>query len=72
MLILAMAGHSILSKFIYESPPSGVPIEQAEQAEQGAKLMYYGGDVIELILIVVFCFQWYKSRYVPRTDRTYV
>lgn len=23
--------------------------------------MYYGGDAIDLILIVIFCSQWYKD-----------
>ena len=57
VLILAMAGHSILSKWIYANPPVGVdPIE----AENGGMLMYYGGDVIDLILVVVLCYQHFK------------
>ncbi|PWW02827.1 putative membrane protein [Paenibacillus cellulosilyticus] len=59
MLIVAIAGHSILSKYIYGSPPGHVP---SQQAEAGAMLMYYGGDAIELIVIVLLCFQWYKTR----------
>ncbi|WP_258171229.1 cytochrome c oxidase assembly protein [Paenibacillus sp. R14(2021)] len=64
VLILAIAGHSILSKWLYGSPPIGVPVEQAEAA---AILMYYGGDVIELLLIVLFCFHWYKYRISSRS-----
>lgn len=58
VLILALAGHSILSKTIYALPPEGVPIEQAKT---GAQFMYYGGDAVELLLIALFCFQWYKA-----------
>jgi putative membrane protein len=66
VLILALAGHSILSKIIYASPPEGVSIEQAKT---GAQLMYYGGDAAHLLLIAMFCFQWYKQAY-PRNQRT--
>ncbi|WP_429665704.1 cytochrome c oxidase assembly protein [Bacillus gobiensis] len=58
VLIFALAGHSILSKIIYAQPPSGV---SREQAEHGAMLMYYGGDVVDLVLIVFLCFQWYRA-----------
>lgn len=58
VLVLAFAAHGILSKYIYAHPPSGISVTQAEA---GGQIMYYGGDVIELILIVIFCFQWYKN-----------
>ncbi|MGD6781877.1 cytochrome c oxidase assembly protein [Sutcliffiella horikoshii] len=58
VFILALAGHGILSKFIYSRPPNGVPVEQAES---GAMVMYYGGDVIDGIIIVILCYQWYKA-----------
>ncbi|MCR8849842.1 cytochrome c oxidase assembly protein [Rossellomorea sp. SC111] len=58
VLILALSGHGILSKYIYAHPPIGIPLEQAQS---GGMLMYYGGDMIDLILIVIFCYQWYKA-----------
>jgi putative membrane protein len=58
VLILALSGHGILSKYIYAHPPIGIP---REQAQSGGMLMYYGGDMIDLILIVIFCYQWYKA-----------
>jgi len=58
VLILALAGHKILSKTIYAYPPTAVP---RAEAEAGGMLMYYGGDVIELTLIFVLCYQWYKA-----------
>jgi putative membrane protein len=58
VLVTALTGHGILSKFIYAHPPNGVPPDQSETASM---LMYYGGDVIDLFLIIVFCYQWYKA-----------
>jgi putative membrane protein len=58
VLVLALAGHGILSKYIYSHPPSHVPLEQAEL---GGMLMYYGGDAIDLVLIFIFCLQWYRA-----------
>lgn len=58
VLILALAAHKVLSKLIYADPPAGV---ETAQAEAGALLMYYGGDAIDLLLIVLLCRQWYKA-----------
>jgi putative membrane protein len=58
VFILALAGHGILSKFIYAYPPEGV---QVEQARIGAMLMYYGGDAIDLLLIFILFRHWYQS-----------
>ncbi|MGG3560890.1 cytochrome c oxidase assembly protein [Neobacillus rhizosphaerae] len=58
VLVLALTGHNILSKYIYAYPPQGISVNQAES---GAILMYYGGDAIDLILIIILCFQWYKA-----------
>lgn len=58
ILIIAMAGHGILSKYLYAHPPDGVP---SEQAKLGGMLMYYGGDAVDLILVLWLCMQWYKS-----------
>jgi putative membrane protein len=64
VLILSLAAHGILSKYIYAYPPGGVPIEQAHM---GGMIMYYGGDIIEICLIFLFCQQWYKAAR-PRTS----
>jgi putative membrane protein len=63
VLILSLAAHGILSKYIYAHPPVGVP---SEQAEVGGMVMYYGGDLVEIVLIFLFCQQWYKAAR-PRT-----
>ncbi|WP_251028575.1 cytochrome c oxidase assembly protein [Bacillus sp. ISL-18] len=65
----ALSGHGILAKYIYAHPPVGVP---AEQAKTAGMLMYYGGDVVDLVLIIIFCYQWYKSaRPVRAVDPSY-
>ena len=57
VFILALAGHGILSKYIYAYPPEGVP---RAEAEMGGMLMYYGGDFIDAGIIIVLFYQWYK------------
>jgi len=56
VLVSYMAGHSILAKFIYAHPPIGV---DAGQAELGAMVMYYGGDAVDLLLLVILGHRWY-------------
>lgn len=58
VLLGFLAGHGILSKFIYANPPDGIP---AGQAERGAMVMYYGGDMIDAGLIFFLCLHWYRS-----------
>ncbi|WP_370222342.1 cytochrome c oxidase assembly protein [Cytobacillus sp.] len=58
VFVFALAGHGILSKYIYAHPPAGV---SADQAEIGGMIMYYGGDAIDIILIFIFCWQWSKA-----------
>lgn len=58
VLIVAFAGHKVLAKSLYAMPPAGVT---TGDGETGALIMYYGGDVIDLALIVLFCYSWYKA-----------
>ncbi|MFJ7183903.1 cytochrome c oxidase assembly protein [Lysinibacillus xylanilyticus] len=57
VLLVALTAHSILSKHIYAHPPNHVP---TEQAELGAMIMYYGGDAIEIGLVYLLFYQWFK------------
>ncbi|NMR32067.1 cytochrome c oxidase assembly protein [Arthrobacter sp. SF27] len=58
VLILVVAAHSILAKYIYIHPPPGTsPLD----AERSGLLMYYGGDLIEIALIIAFFTQWYTA-----------
>lgn len=67
VLVLALASHSILAKYLYAHPPAGVA---ALDAQQGAELMYYLGAWIEAAIIVIFCAQWYRAagRRLPATS----
>lgn len=58
-LVIALGFHKALSKLIYQSPPAMVPLDEGRS---GAMLMYYGGDVVDLILIVILCLHWYRAR----------
>jgi putative membrane protein len=56
--LITLAAHAFLSKYIYAHPPLGVPLDQAET---GAMVMYYGGDIIDSVLIYIFCYQWFYA-----------
>jgi putative membrane protein len=58
VLVAVLAAHGILAKHLYAHPPAGV---SGEQAETAAMLMYYGGDLIHLVLIILLCRRWYGS-----------
>ncbi|WP_100009819.1 cytochrome c oxidase assembly protein [Lentibacillus sediminis] len=58
VLILSLAAHGILSKTIYATPLSGVP---AAQAETGGMIMYYGGDAVEVMVMIILCYHWYRA-----------
>lgn len=58
VFIFALAGHAILSKYIYANPPVGV---SKEEAEIGGMIMYYGGDAIEIGLIIILFYHWFKQ-----------
>lgn len=55
-LVAFLAAHAVLAKFLYGHPPTGVP---GPDARAGAVLMYYGGDLVHLVLVTTFCWQWY-------------
>lgn len=50
--------HGILSKTIYAYPPEGIELYSAET---GAMIMYYGGDLIDAVMIIILFSQWYRS-----------
>lgn len=64
VLVLALGFHKILSKLIYAAPPQGI---SRQDGEKGALLMYYGGDLIDLCLIIILCYQWYKNTSLKRS-----
>lgn len=63
VIIFYMAGHSILSKWIYINPPSGV---SKHEAEVGGMTMYYGGDFIDVVIVIILLYQFYNSSKVKK------
>jgi putative membrane protein len=57
-LLLFLAAHDVLAKTVYARPPDGVP---AGTARAAAELMYYGGGGVDLVVIIIFCGQWYAA-----------
>ncbi|MGD6801310.1 cytochrome c oxidase assembly protein [Rossellomorea aquimaris] len=66
VLVLALASHGILAKYLYGNPPAGVP---AGDSETGALLMYYGGDAIDMVIILLLCLEWYRCQTPHRSGR---
>lgn len=66
VLFLSIAAHAYLSKYMYAHLwPRGT--DQGElQIHAAAKIMYYGGDFAELLLIIIFFAVWYQKK-----DRPY-
>ncbi|MET3861790.1 putative membrane protein [Dietzia sp. 2505] len=68
VLVLFIAAHSVLGRWLYGHPPVGV---DPADARVGAQLMFYGGEVIDLALLVLLFTGWYpgsrgRDRYLPR------
>ncbi len=66
VLIVFIAAHAILAKRLFAHPPAGV---EAADARIGAQLMYYGGDAVDVLLIVLLFAGWYRATR-PRRPRT--
>lgn len=58
VLVVYVAAHSVLAKRLYAHPPAGV---DARDAEVGAQLMYYGGDVVDVALVAGVAAGWYAA-----------
>jgi putative membrane protein len=57
VLVVSLAAHGVLAKLLYAEPPSGV---STADAHAGAQLMFYGGDAVDLVLMVLLCAEWYR------------
>jgi putative membrane protein len=57
VLVLALAAHDILAKYLYAHPPDGV---LAPASETGAMIMYYGGDAVDVAIMVALGARWYR------------
>ncbi|MFD9389459.1 cytochrome c oxidase assembly protein [Streptomyces sp. NPDC060000] len=66
-LLAAGAAHAVLAKTLYALPPPGTGFAAAD-LRSGARLMYYGGDLVELALAAVVGLGWFRAR--GRTSRS--
>ena len=58
VLVLALAAHGALAKYLYAYPPAGAV---TADVQAGAQLMFYGGDAVDLVLMFLLCAEWYRS-----------
>lgn len=66
ILFISVAAHSLLTKLIYALH---LPIDmgyEVEVIEDAAKIMFYGGDIAELVLAVIFFGLVFRERKVIR------
>ncbi|MEV4511179.1 cytochrome c oxidase assembly protein [Dactylosporangium sp. NPDC049525] len=59
VLVAFLAAHGVLAKFLYAHPPLGVPVGEARS---GAQLMYYAGDAVDIVLLVMLFLPVYRRR----------
>ena len=57
VLVAAVAAHDVLAKLLYAHPPLGV----GSHAEAGAVVMYYAGDAVEVVVMVLLCRRWFAA-----------
>lgn len=63
VLFLAIAAHSLLAKLLYAYPDLWPPgVESTAALPEAAILMYYGGDLAELLLLAALFAGWYRRR----------
>lgn len=60
VLFLSMAAHAYLSKFMYAYSYPKTSLHSEAAIKEGAKWMYYGGDVAELLLVIALFALWYN------------
>ncbi|MGW3482219.1 cytochrome c oxidase assembly protein [Rhodococcus indonesiensis] len=59
VLFLDGTAHAILAKSLYASPPPGHEVATSD-LQAGALLMFYGGDLVEVVLAIVLAAEWYR------------
>jgi putative membrane protein len=68
VLFMSIAAHASLSKFMYAYLwPRNTPHPE-DQIRAAAKLMYYGGDLAELLLLIALFAMWYQKRGRPQYE----
>lgn len=68
VLFISIAAHAYLSKYMYAYEwPRNTPYSEA-QIREAAQIMYYGGDLSELLLTIALFAIWYQKRGRPHYD----
>ena len=62
VLIAAAALHGILAKAIYAHGLGPEAVHALDDVRQGAQLMYYGGEVVDLLLAIALFAWWLRGR----------
>ncbi len=61
-LLLSTGAHAVLGKLMYAYALPRTALFGAEQVRAAAQIMYYGGDLAEILLAVLFFGLWYRDR----------
>lgn len=68
VLFFSIAVHGLLAKLMYAYGfPRGIGATPGE-IESAAVLMYYGGDLVELVLVIALLSQWFRRRQAALTS----
>ncbi|MEV1143188.1 cytochrome c oxidase assembly protein [Micromonospora sp. NPDC049799] len=73
-LLGAAAGHAVLAKYLYAHAatlPPGLPDRDVHALQDAARLMWYGGDVAELLLATALFATWYARNRPRGVDRLF-
>ena len=62
VLFISMASHAYLSKFMYAYHYPRNTTHNIEEIQDAAQLMYYGGDLAEVLLAIAFFSMWYRLK----------
>ncbi|MEV5428993.1 cytochrome c oxidase assembly protein [Streptomyces sp. NPDC052701] len=70
-LLAAAAAHAVLAKSLWAAGPPGLSYDPAD-LHLASRVMYYGGDAVEVALAVLLAGQWYRAegRALARGART--
>lgn len=74
VLFSSLAAHGVLAKYLYAHAPELAMrpgVGTAEQWRAGASLLFYGGELLDAVLLLAFFGQWYASagRELRRSER---
>lgn len=61
-LLCSAGAHAVLAKMMYAYALPRTAFQDLVQTRQAAQIMYYGGDLAEILLAVLFFSLWYRGR----------